>query len=106
MKEIGFDPAKDAVNREKHGIGLAAAVILGGSHIRQCSALPNESGEERWFAIGPIEGRILACVCRLRDGIYRVISLRAANQGKESVWASVPNEMIRFAFGRRTWRGR
>jgi uncharacterized DUF497 family protein len=77
--EIEFDPAKDAINRKKHGIGLAAAaVILRGRHIRQHSVLPNDSNEERWVAVGRIEGRFLACVYTMRVNVYRVISLRAA----------------------------
>jgi uncharacterized DUF497 family protein len=57
MIEIEFDPAKDAINRSKHGIGLAAAaVILRGRHIRQRSVLSNDSNEERWVAVGRIEG--------------------------------------------------
>ena len=53
MFEIEFDPAKDAINRIKHGIGLAAAtVILRGRHVRQRSVLPNDSGEERWLLSG------------------------------------------------------
>ena len=58
MIEIEFDPAKDTINRRKHGIGLAAAaVILRGRHIRQRSVLANDSDEERWVAVGRIEGR-------------------------------------------------
>jgi uncharacterized DUF497 family protein len=79
MIEIEFDPAKDTINREKHGIGLAAsAVILSGPHLRQRSVLPNERGEERWVAIGRIEGRFMACIYTMRGNIYRVISLRTA----------------------------
>jgi uncharacterized protein len=79
MIEIEFNPAKDAIKREKHGIGLAAAaVIFRGPHVAQRSALPKDSSEERWLAIGRIEGRILVCVYTVRKGVYRVISLRAA----------------------------
>ena len=79
MVEIEFDPAKDSINRKKHGIGLAAAVvILRGRQIRQRSALPNERDEERWVAVGRIEGRFFVCVYTMRVGVFRVISLRAA----------------------------
>ena len=70
MIEIEFDPAKDAINREKHGIGLAAAaVILRGPHVARRLALPKDSSEERWLAIGRIEGRILVCVYRVRKDV-------------------------------------
>ena len=79
MIEIEFDPAKDAINRQKHGIGLAVgAAILRGRHVRYRSLLPNGGNEERWLAVGRIEGRILVCIYTVRVGVYRVISLRAA----------------------------
>lgn len=80
MIEIEFDPAKDAINRQKHGIVLAlGAVILRGRHVRYRSLLPNDSDEERWLAVGRIEGRIL-CRCLSRDQ-----SSRCEGEGKEGL---------------------
>ena len=87
MIEIEFDPAKDAINHGKHGIGLAAsAVILQGCHIRQRSLLTDESGEDRWLAIGRIEGKILVCVYTVRSGVFRIISLRAARTKEKKTY--------------------
>ena len=87
MVELEFDPAKDSTSREKHGIGLAAAAaILGGAHLRQRSAAPNKSGEERWLAMGRIEGRILVCVYTVRADVYRIISLRAARTKEKRLY--------------------
>jgi len=87
MVELEFDPAKDAINREKHGIGLAAAAaILSTAHVRQRSAVRNKSGEERWLAIGRIEGRTLVCVYTVRVGVYRIISLRAARTREKKIY--------------------
>jgi uncharacterized DUF497 family protein len=76
--EFEFDPAKDARNREKHGISLAAAgefEILG--------AEPDDRfdyGEERWRAWGRIEGVDYCLAYTVRHDRLRVISLRRASR--------------------------
>jgi uncharacterized protein len=77
--EWTFDPAKDAVNREKHGVSLALAeVLFSGPHI---SIADNrfDYGETRQIAFGFINKRLFVCVYIDRDGGRRVISLRKAN---------------------------
>jgi uncharacterized DUF497 family protein len=87
MFELEFDPVKDAVNREKHDIGLAAAaVILEAPHVRQRSAVRTQGGEERWLAMGRIEGRVMVCVYTARAGAYRIISLRAARAKEKKLY--------------------
>jgi uncharacterized DUF497 family protein len=87
MIEIEFDPVKDAINRKKHGIGLAAAaLILRAAHIRERSVRPNEQNEDRWVAVGRIESRVMACVYTVRFGVYRVISLRAARTKEKKTY--------------------
>jgi uncharacterized protein len=87
MVELEFDPAKDAINREKQGLGLApAAAIFSGAHLQQRSMVRNEGGEERWLAIGRIEGRTLVCVYTVRTGVYRIISLRAARTKEKRLY--------------------
>jgi uncharacterized DUF497 family protein len=77
---IECDPAKDAANRVKHGVSLFAAErLLSAPH-----AVENddrlEYGERREIATGEIGGRLFVCVYTLRGDIYRIISLRKANQ--------------------------
>ena len=79
MKHV-FDPAKDTVNRVKHGVSLALAEILfAGPYV---SVIDDrfDYGEARNVAFGLINGRLFACVYADRHGERRVISLRKANK--------------------------
>ncbi len=55
---IEFDPAKDAVNRAKHGISLAAASVLLQGPILIIEDNRRDYGEDRWLAIGAIQGDV------------------------------------------------
>ncbi len=84
---ITFDSAKDAINREKHGLSLAEADGLDWD-----SALIEEDdrrnyGEARMLGIGYIGHRLHFVVFVERDGARRIISLRKAN----------PREYFRYA---------
>jgi uncharacterized DUF497 family protein len=81
--EITFDPVKDAINRDKHGVSLAfgerifadaSAIILG-------SARP-EDGESRAKVIGLIDDRLWTGVYVNRDGVVRFISVRKSNDAE------------------------
>jgi uncharacterized DUF497 family protein len=75
-----FDPAKDAVNRAKHGVSLALAeVLFAASHVRVIDDR-FDYGEVREIAFGLIEGRLFVCVYADRKSERRVISLRKANR--------------------------
>ena len=74
-----FDPAKDAVNQEKHGVSLALAeVLFSGPHI-SVSDSRLDYGETRQIAFGFINRRLFVCVYTDRGDERRVISLRKAN---------------------------
>ena len=77
--EWTFDPAKDAVNREKHGVSLALAeVLFHGPHVSIADDR-FDYGETRRVAFGFISNRLFVCVYTDRDGERRIISLRKAN---------------------------
>lgn len=75
-----FDPAKDRINRAKHGASLALAeVLFAGPH----AAMADDRfdyGEVRQIAFGLIRDRLFVCVYADREEERRVISLRKANQ--------------------------
>jgi uncharacterized protein len=72
-----FDPAKDAFNREKHGLSLARWVDL------EVLAIVNDDrfnyGEPRFRAYGLIDGAAHCLVFTIRNEQYRPISLRRAH---------------------------
>ena len=75
-----FDPAKDAINRAKHGVPLALAEILfAGPHVTTADDR-FDYGEIRQIAFGQIGGRTFVCVYVDRQAERRVISLRKANK--------------------------
>jgi uncharacterized DUF497 family protein len=76
---IEFDPDKDAINRQKHGLSLADAerVDLGAAAID--ADLRYAYGEDRFQALGLIGGRLHMLVFTMRGDVLRVISLRKAN---------------------------
>ena len=74
-----FDPAKDEINFEKHGVRLALAEFLfAGAHTITVDDR-FEYGETRNVAVGLIADRVFVCVYVDRFGSRRVISLRKAN---------------------------
>ena len=75
-----FDPAKDAVNRTKHGVSLALAEILFAGPHTTTTDDRFDYGEVRQIAFGVIGGRFFVCVYVDRMAERRVISLRKANK--------------------------
>ena len=77
--KIEFDPAKDAINRLKHGLSLAAAATM---EIEAAFIVPDERynyREARLQAYGLIDGRLHVLAFTMRGDVLRAISLRKAN---------------------------
>ena len=72
-----FDPAKDAANREKHGVSLSRWVDLD----IQTTYVDNrhDYGEIRYRAYGLIDGLAYCLTFTERDKLVRPISLRRAH---------------------------
>lgn len=66
MIVVEFDPAKDAKNRRKHGIGLAAAAVLLEGPILRHRDNRLDHGEDRWIGVGLISGRTFAACFTMR----------------------------------------
>jgi hypothetical protein len=78
--EIEFDPDKDEVNRDKHGVSLAfAADVMADPHRIEILDLRFDYGEDRWAVFGMVGGRVWICVYAPRGETRRVISVRKAN---------------------------
>ncbi len=76
---ITFDPGKDVVNREKHGLSLARAVEIDLGSATVLADHRQDYGEPRWRAYGMMDGRLHMLAFTVRDGVLRAISLRRAN---------------------------
>lgn len=82
--DIEFDPSKDALNRDKHGVSLAFGVeVFADEMALIIPSFRDVDGEERYKAIGNVDGRLWTTVYVIRGDICRLISVRKSN-GTES----------------------
>lgn len=72
--EIAFDTAKDAANRDKHGVSLAFGARIFGdpAHVMIGSAREID-GEHRYKAIGMVDDRLWTAVFVHRGTMTRFI---------------------------------
>jgi len=85
---IEFDPAKDAVNRAKHGIALGDAALLDWDDALVWADDRFDYGEARMCGLGYIGMRLYFTVFVDRGDIRRIISLRKANPREYRYYAS------------------
>ena len=80
--KVEFDPAKDDINRSKHGISLNAATGFGWDTALEREDDRFDYGEARFVAIGMIDARLYVMVFTegSDDDTVRVISLRSADK--------------------------
>jgi uncharacterized DUF497 family protein len=82
--EFEFDPAKDESNRFKHGLKLAfgVRVFLSDDHVVVASHRAID-GEDRFKAIGLIDGKLYTVVHVWRGDNVRLISTRRSNASEQ-----------------------
>ncbi|CCG08677.1 BrnT family toxin [Pararhodospirillum photometricum] len=87
---IDFDPAKDATNKEKHGVSLAfGAEVLSDPYRLDILDVRFDYAEERFISYGSVDGRVWVCVFTLRGEAHRMISVRKANDRETSRYRTV-----------------
>jgi uncharacterized DUF497 family protein len=84
--QIEFDSEKDRINRDKHGISLAAAAEMDMTTAQIIPDLRRDYGEARSWAVGPIGGRLHILTFTMRGDVLRAISLRKANQRERKLY--------------------
>lgn len=87
--EYRFDPAKDAINQQKHKLSLAFGdrIFEDENHL----ILPTirlEDEEERFKLIGLVGEKLFTGVFLWRDDLPRFISVRRSNKGEERAYHS------------------
>ena len=78
--QIEFDPAKDEVNRSKHGVSLAVAIELDWDAALVWVDDRFEYGEIRMIALAPETDTLYYVAFVERGDVRRVISLRHATR--------------------------
>ena len=80
-----WDPLKDEINKEKHGVSFAEASEIFASPTVSAPDDRFPYGEERWITVGESSrGHVLILVHTQRGPRIRIISARSANK-KERV---------------------
>lgn len=81
--DIEFDPAKDAINAEKHGVSLLSGTnVFSDADMLVIPTSRVEDGERRFRAIGKVAGRLWTAVYVMRNRRHRFISVRKSNVGE------------------------
>ncbi|WP_082880895.1 BrnT family toxin [Methylomonas sp. DH-1] len=86
--QITFDPEKDRINQQKHGLSLADAEKLEWSELFFWSDDRFDYGEPRVIGYAPIGQRLYCVVYVDRGDVRRIISLRKANPREVKFYAA------------------
>jgi len=82
--EFEWDEVKRQTTLDKHGFDFIDAVkIFEGDVLRARSSF---EGEERWIAIGLLNGIEIAVIYTIRGDIYRIITARRARQKERDLY--------------------
>ncbi|HYJ28794.1 MAG TPA: BrnT family toxin [Allosphingosinicella sp.] len=81
---VDFDPAKDEANRDRHGVSLAYGVRVfdDDNHLVLPSLRPVD-GEDRYKAVGVVDGKLWTAIHVWRGEAIRLISVRRSNDGEQ-----------------------
>ena len=85
--QFSFDPAKQALNLEKHGLSLAAAqqVIESGNTVT-FEDRRFAYDEERFVTLGPLNDTLVAIVTAETADHIRIISMRKADRHEQAIF--------------------
>jgi uncharacterized DUF497 family protein len=89
--EYEWDPAKDEVNRFKHGLRLEFGnrIFDDPEHIISAS-FREIDGEDRNKVVGMVEGKLYTAVHVWRGEVIRLISVRRSNASEQRDYDSNP----------------
>lgn len=89
--DIEFDADKDEVNRFKHGLSLVFGKrVFADPFLSLSPTVRMEDEEERWKAIGIVDGKLYTAVHVWRDNAVRMISVRRSNASERREYDSDP----------------
>lgn len=82
-----FDPAKDAINRQKHKLPLLFGDrIFEDDDYLLIPSIREIDGEERLKVVGMVEEKLFTGVFVWRGDLPRFISVRRSNKGEERAY--------------------
>lgn len=80
---------QDATNVEEHGISLRRAADFDLENARMEADTREDYGEDRWNALGFLDGNLYNLTFTMRDGFIRAISLRKASRTEKKLYAEM-----------------
>ena len=83
---IEFDSAKRAATLNARGLDMARAGEVFAGATLTVEDDRRDYGEDRYITIGFLEGAMVVLVWTPRDGAYRIISLRKANERERALY--------------------
>lgn len=87
--DVEFDADKDAINRFKHRLPLAFGKrVFDDPYVTLTPTIRIGDEEERWKAIGYIDGKLYTAVHVWRGDAVRMISVRRSNDGERREYDS------------------
>lgn len=89
--DIVYDPAKDRLNKAKHGVSLADARNIIWDQAFESLDDRHDYGEDRYVALAPIANRLYYVVFVDRAMKRRIISLRKANAREVKYYVEAKN---------------
>ena len=82
--EFEFDPAKNEANRFKHGVRLSFGErVFADPRMTLIPTIRIGDEEERWKAVGMVDGKLYTAVHVWRGEVVRFISVRRSNAGEQ-----------------------
>jgi uncharacterized protein len=75
-QQFEWDEAKRLSNIEKHGLDFRDAVLVFGGRFVRWPCVGHD--EERWMAVGILNGLEVAVIFTMRSSVVRIISARRA----------------------------
>lgn len=85
--DVEFDADKDEINRFKHRLPLAFGKrVMAALHSVSVPTFRVGDEEERWKAIGKVDGKIYTAVFVWRGDIARMISVRRSNASEQRIY--------------------
>ncbi|WP_028640144.1 BrnT family toxin [Novosphingobium acidiphilum] len=87
--EIEFDTDKDAANMAKHGVSLThGAKVFDDGDVLIVPTIRDEDREDRYKAIGLIDGKLWTAIHVYRGSAVRFLSVRRSNLNEQRIYDS------------------
>jgi hypothetical protein len=86
---IKFDSAKDTANQAKHGLPLLfGARIFDDLNVIIIPTIREQDEEERYKAVGMVDGKLYTAVHVWRGDVVRFLSVRRSNNNEQKIYDS------------------